>query len=246
MASSTPSSAKSGSSGRGSSISKTPPNSAGKKSTSNRTTSGSSSDSAVGKSQKFSKPSDKLNPKTIDPFASSKKTQSAFAAVYANGGVPCRLVHGSVKHKIAWDTPPELVQFDPILVTLAEGLKETVHPYTFVSRTGFKELLEVQGSGDKAVQVLPKIVLAVRSALSHSDPSVFEAGLEATLQLSDASGPALNQHLKTLLVPISKKMMDKKYRDRVTDALQRLEQNGGRDALPVIKAKAPTYSSIFG
>ncbi|KAJ8317582.1 hypothetical protein KUTeg_005486 [Tegillarca granosa] len=186
MASSTPSSAKSGSSGRGSSISKTPPNSAGKKSTSNRTTSGSSSDSAVGKSQKFSKPSDKLNPKTIDPFASSKKTQSAFAAVYANGGVPCRLVHGSVKHKIAWDTPPELVQFDPILVTLAE---------------------------------------------SHSDPSVFEAGLEATLQLSDA---------------ISKKMMDKKYRDRVTDALQRLEQNGGKDALPVIKAKAPTYSSIFG
>lgn len=31
-----------------------------------------------------------------------------------------RLVHGSVKHKLAWDTPPEQVTFDPVLVTLAE------------------------------------------------------------------------------------------------------------------------------
>jgi hypothetical protein len=45
---------------------------------------------------------------------------SAFAAVYRNGGVPCRLVHGSVKHKLAWDTVPEQVPFDPVLVTLAE------------------------------------------------------------------------------------------------------------------------------
>lgn len=31
-----------------------------------------------------------------------------------------RLVHGSVKHKLSWDTPPDNLQFDPILVTLAE------------------------------------------------------------------------------------------------------------------------------
>lgn len=29
-------------------------------------------------------------------------------------------MHGSVKHKLNWDTPPEQVQFDPTLVTLAE------------------------------------------------------------------------------------------------------------------------------
>ena len=33
-----------------------------------------------------------------------------------------RLVHGSVKHKIQWDAPPESLPFDPVLITLAEVL----------------------------------------------------------------------------------------------------------------------------
>lgn len=32
----------------------------------------------------------------------------------------CRLQHGSVKHKLGWDTPPEQLPFDPVLVTLSE------------------------------------------------------------------------------------------------------------------------------
>ena len=31
-----------------------------------------------------------------------------------------RLQHGSVKHKLQWTTPPENLNFDPILVTFAE------------------------------------------------------------------------------------------------------------------------------
>ena len=31
-----------------------------------------------------------------------------------------RLVHGSVKHKLQWGTPPDNLPFDPVLVTLAE------------------------------------------------------------------------------------------------------------------------------
>ena len=31
-----------------------------------------------------------------------------------------RLVHGSVKHKLQWSTPPDNLPFDPVLVTLAE------------------------------------------------------------------------------------------------------------------------------
>jgi len=76
MASSAPSSAKSGSSGRtsaGSRSSKTPPSSAGKK-TGQRGSLGSSSDSAIGKPPvvRHSRPSDKLNPKTIDPVSKTK------------------------------------------------------------------------------------------------------------------------------------------------------------------------------
>uniref|UniRef100_A0A8B9NR76 Uncharacterized protein n=1 Tax=Accipiter nisus TaxID=211598 RepID=A0A8B9NR76_9AVES len=38
------------------------------------------------------KPSDKLNPKTIDPFGAYSRPPSAFAAIYAKGGIPCRCV----------------------------------------------------------------------------------------------------------------------------------------------------------
>ena len=31
-----------------------------------------------------------------------------------------RLVHGSVKHKLHWNTPPDNLPFDPVLVILAE------------------------------------------------------------------------------------------------------------------------------
>lgn len=191
------------------------------------------------------KPSDKLNPKTIDPFSNSTKNQSAFAAIYSNGGIPCRLVHGSVKHKLSWSTPPEQVQLDPVLITLAEGLKETVHPYAFVARNGFKELLEVPGCGERVVPLLPKITVAIRGALGHSDPSVVSAGLEAVAQLSEVVGPALNPHLNKLLVPVAKHMADKKHKEKVVDTLHILENNGGRECLPMIKTKVPTYSSIF-
>ncbi|KAL5021723.1 hypothetical protein ScPMuIL_000878 [Solemya velum] len=187
-----------------------------------------SSSSVTTKSLKHALPSDKLNPKTVDPFTNSQKHQSAFAAVYANGGVPCRLIHGSVKHKLAWDIAPDQVPFDPVFVTLAEGLRETVHPYTFVSRVGFKELLETNGAANKVIPLVPKIALSVRAALGHSEASVFEAGLDALLQLSETVGPALNPHLKTVLVPISKRMMDKRYKEKVTEALHSLEQNGGK------------------
>ncbi|KAK3601355.1 hypothetical protein CHS0354_037671 [Potamilus streckersoni] len=247
MASSQPGHAKSSSSlgSAGSRDARTPPSGVSK--VQKRAAVGSLSDSGVGKTgSRQPKPSDKLNPKTIDPFNDSAKHQSAFAAVYTNGGIPCRLVHGSVKHKLAWTPAPEQVSFDPVLVTLAEGIRETVHPYTFVSRQGFKELLQVPNSGQKAFPLLPRVAIAIRGALSHTETSVFDAGLDALMQLSDAVGPALNPYLKNLLVPISKKMMDKKYKEKVMNCLQCLEQNGGQEACPLIKSKIPTYSSIFG
>ncbi|KAK7822024.1 hypothetical protein U0070_006573 [Myodes glareolus] len=36
------------------------------------------------------RPSDKLNPKTINPFGEQSRAPSAFAAIYSKGGIPCR------------------------------------------------------------------------------------------------------------------------------------------------------------
>lgn len=62
--------------------------------------------------------------------------------------------------------------FDPLLATLAEGLKETMHPYAFVAKQGFIELLQVPNSGSKALPVLSKIIGPIRTALSHSENKV--------------------------------------------------------------------------
>lgn len=190
------------------------------------------------------RPSDRLNPKTIDPFADHQKAPSAFAAIYSKGGIPCRLVHGSVKHKLQWERLPETIPFDPLLITLAEGLRETKHPYTFVSKEGFKELLLVDGAEEKTIPMLPRLVPALKTALMHTDAEVFERGLNALVQLSAVVGPALNDHLKQLLTSLSKRLMDKKFKDQVTAALQKLEQQGGKETLGILKSKIPIYCSI--
>ncbi|NXP44182.1 PACRL protein, partial [Heliornis fulica] len=190
------------------------------------------------------KPSDKLNPKTIDPFGAHSRATSAFAAIYAKGGIPCRLVHGSVKHRLQWECLPQTVPFDPVLVTLAEGLRETKHPYTFVSKEGFKELLMVEDATEKTVPLLPRLVPVLKAALGHSDDEVFGRGLDGLVQLSAVVGPSLNDHLKHLLTSLSRRLMEKKFRERITDALQKLEQYGGKATVAIIKSKIPTYCSI--
>ncbi|XP_003411335.2 PACRG-like protein [Loxodonta africana] len=190
------------------------------------------------------RPSDKLNPKTINPFGEQPRAPSAFAAIYSKGGIPCRLMHGSVKHRLQWECPPENLPFDPLLITLAEGLRETKHPYTFVSKEGFRELLLVKGAPEKAVPLLPRLIPVLKAALVHSDDDVFERGLNALVQLSVVVGPSLNDHMKHLLTSLSKRLMDKKFKEPITSALQKLEQHGGSGSLLVIKAKIPTYCSI--
>ncbi|XP_028347899.1 PACRG-like protein isoform X3 [Physeter macrocephalus] len=155
------------------------------------------------------RPSDKLNPKTINPFGEQSRAPSAFAAIYSKGGVPCRLVHGSVKHRLQWECPPEELPFDPLLITLAEGLRETKHPYTFVSKEGFRELLLVTGALEKAVPLLPRLIPVLKAAL------------------------------------LSRRLRDKKFKEPITTALQKLEQHGGNGSLTIIKSKIPTYCSIY-
>jgi len=190
------------------------------------------------------KPSAKINPKTIDPF-DKKKGKSTFAKVYQNGGIPCRLMHGSVKHKLQWTTPPELLGFDPLLVTFAEGLKETVHPYSFVAHEGFIQLLAVEDAEAKTLPLLSQLIAPFKAALISDDDKCFERTLEALVQLSNVVGPSFNVHLKNVLPQISRKLMKKNYKEHVIGALQKIECNGGSEATSIIKSRVPTYSSVL-
>lgn len=56
---------------------------------------------------------------------------------------------------------------------LWQGLRETKHPYTFVSKEGFRELLLVQGAPEKAVPLLPRLIPVLKAALVPFIPLDF-------------------------------------------------------------------------
>lgn len=181
--------------------------------------------------------------KTIDTFSSSDRG-SVFAKCYSNRSLHCRVQQGSVKHALEWDTPPEHLDYDPLLVLFAEGLVETAHPLYFVARTGFKNLLEAPGAGPKAEVLVQRLIVPLRACLVSSKPEVYEAGLNGLAQLSATIGPALTPHLKMLVGQMAKNMTKAKLRDRITAVFNELETNGGQPVLKLIKSKVPVYCSI--
>jgi hypothetical protein len=54
------------------------------------------------------------------------------------------------RHAQIWTRQPEELAYDPLLLLLAEGLRETQHPHTYVTRTAFAELLQAPGGYEKA------------------------------------------------------------------------------------------------
>jgi hypothetical protein len=123
-------------------------------------------------------------------------------------------------------------------------MTETEFPYVFVAPRAFSDLVGAEGAGPKLLPLLPRIVTALRSVVSSSDKAVWSVGLNALCELSDAVGPNLNPHLGPLLAPLGRKMFDRAVSGPILDALQRLEMNGGPDALQAIKTKIPTYGSV--
>ena len=87
---------------------------------------------------------------------------------------------------------------------VSQGLKETRHPYTFVSIEGFKDLLTVPDAHSKASPLLAKLAPSLRAALSSQDAGAFARGLTALEHLSNCVRSELNYILKVsflILVP---------------------------------------------
>jgi len=183
--------------------------------------------------------------KCADPFATkANQFKTKFGSVYNGGGIPCRLNHGAVNIKLQWSRDPREMDYDPLLVTCAEGLCETEHPYAFASRACFEELLVADGGPEKAVVLVPRIVPSIRAALVSPNRKVFEGGVAAAQQLSEAVGDALNGHINVLVVQMNKRSSDKQLAGKILSAMQAFEENGGTDAFKIIKSKVPTYCSI--
>ena len=194
-----------------------------------------------------SRPSAKLDKRrTNNPFASSAtRERSKFAQAYADGAVPARINHGGVNHSLQWDVPPQTLDYEQLLPVFAHGLSETRHPYVFVAQHGFTQLLTAPGAPGKVVSVLPSVIVPLRAALGSKDKEVAKNALQACQLLSNVVKGALNQHLPKLLVPIKRRCFDRDFNEVIQELLGAIEENGGEPALKCIKAKVPTYMSVF-
>jgi len=188
--------------------------------------------------------------KTTDPFASGSrlKFKTSFSDAYVNGRVPCRINHGTVRHTLQWDRPSSELDLPYLLPVVADGLRETEHPYVLIARQAFPQLL-TEGGQARVAPLIPALVQPLRRALMDPAAGVYAAACHAIQQLSDCVGPLLNGHLDLLLVQVAKKMMAgkassaaaKAEADLSSDTVAALAQNGGDDAVPIIKKRVPGF-----
>lgn len=189
--------------------------------------------------------SKRLDPKTANQFG-TQKFATSFSNIYSKGGIPFRLEHGSVKHKLRWLTAPEqLDTFDPLLVLLLDGLRETDHPYSFLARQGAHELLNSRGAFEKILPLLPRAASALRQGLTSKDKQIFLKTLSVLEDFAVLIGPYAAE---TLLAPsagivsqLASKSFIKEFKQPIEQTLYKFEENGGPEAYKAIKAKVPTW-----
>ncbi|KAF0685327.1 Aste57867_22747 [Aphanomyces stellatus] len=182
--------------------------------------------------------------KQADPWSNKKKHKTNFGAAYAAGNIPCRINHGGIKNQLQWNEPPEELEYNPLLVTCCEGFQETDHPYVFLARQGFHDLMHANGADDKVRPLLGMLIPPIRGALMSSDDDVITVALQAVQLVSQAVGSDMNVHLAKLIQQMHRKCNNKALKGTVDATLAALEQHGGTEALRIIRTKIPTYVSL--
>mmetsp|Transcript_16287 Transcript_16287/g.29792 ORF Transcript_16287/g.29792 Transcript_16287/m.29792 type:complete len:281 (+) Transcript_16287:125-967(+) len=188
---------------------------------------------------RLSKKFDKL--RLGNPYA-TERGETGFSYAYQQGSIPCRINHGVVLSKIQWDEDPLHLDYDPLIVTVSEGLREVKHPYVFVAQNAFKELLETPGAEEKTIPLIPQIVRNLRAAMLCRAEGPFAAALVGIQQLSHCVKDELDAHIGSLLIQINKKSFDRKHKTAIYETLLALDNNGGKDVSRLIKAKVPCFS----
>ena len=89
--------------------------------------------------------SKRLSPhKQANPWG-VQRCATSLSALYASGGFPARINHGSISSKLEWQVDIENDDFDfGLLVVCCEGIAESKHPFTFIARSGFRDLLRTR------------------------------------------------------------------------------------------------------
>ena len=193
-----------------------------------------------------SRPSAKFDSRKTNNAFGTNKHLTPFSKRYSAGAIPIRIDHGAVRLKLQWEVDPANIkgrEYADLLVLFAEGIREVKHPYVTVARKAFEEMLSLDDASDKIDEELVKaVIMPIRKALTSKADDVFTAGVNAVMLLSRVVGAKLNRFLTIIVTQISRKAFVPKFKDVVSEALSTLGEEGGADAVKIIRKKVPTFS----
>ena len=105
---------------------------------------------------------------------------SPFREAY-NAGFPARLGHAGAQTRqtLKWDRSVLTVDVNYLLPLCAGGLTETTHPYAFVAKQAFIELVGARPG--EVPPLIPAVVRPLRLALGSKSDAVFNNALQCLL-----------------------------------------------------------------
>ncbi|XP_059083564.1 parkin coregulated gene protein homolog [Tigriopus californicus] len=187
---------------------------------------------------------------------------TAFRRAYTRGDFPLVLTHTARGCKLSWKVPVESLDYYYYLPLLFDGLRETQHPYVFLSVSGIEDLL-AKGGSKKILPVVPQLIIPIKAALNTRNVPIMCRTFKS-LQLLVKSGEYIGQALVPYyrqLLPIFNLFKNKNLNsgdgidyhqrfhenigDLIQETLEILEKRGGPDAFINIKYMIPTYESCI-
>ena len=140
-----------------------------------------------------------------------------------------------------------------------DGIREQQEPYKFLARQGTYDLL--QKGGKKILQVIPQLIIPIKTALNTRDPEIVCEMLKVLQKLvisGNMIGVALVPYYRQILpvfnllkhqnVNIGDKIDYSQQKrgnmgDLIDETLELFEKRGGDDAFINIKYMIPTYET---
>ena len=172
-------------------------------------------------------------------------TSSYIRVAHARGELPFRLDHKD--NTIQWDQPLSLVDYK-VLIWCFEALRETVHPWAFLSREAIREMLAAPGAAMKVMPLVDKVMLHLRTALRAPNMEIFLATITALRQLIQCIGEQpIHHHLPQLITPLRKWMYNPRTGDAVLDTFRDLISAAGEkknQVFKIIHSRVPTFDEL--
>lgn len=190
-------------------------------------------------------------PTLTRPVVRSTTSSVRFRFFYERADLPCAVQHTTKGQRLKWFVDDlERLNLNYYLPIFADGLCETVYPYSFIALHGMLDLIE-HASHKIDLETLGQLIAPIKRALCTRHPTVISRVLIILQRLARGNDSALgialvpffNQFLPMINIirESPQRSISSELIRSIDQTLFVLEQCGGPDAFINIKYSVPTY-----